>query len=288
MNDPDERDSEPGLLALLPRLSVPEEASDPHAEMPRRKRTKSTPDWQSPVLDDVAPEACREDRVDLLMKISEMRENVPEGCSIGVFQRPDKTYFAIYVAAEKEPRGRAKKVTHKKKPVGDHIKKTRKARQSQQQLMREEGARLAAAIAATAPGGAASKDAVVDAPPFPAPVPAPSGMGRGKGLMYADQDVLGMGRRVYGDTIPLVENPTHSGVIAIPDTCACPCGCKSTETPAKSARLDMTSKKRACNSCTLNQGRRMKACWDKQDESVKRRIMEEEEGGAASAEAMAG
>ena len=279
MHDSGENGGQRGLLALLPHLSGDAEESDHPPEMPRRKRIKSTPDARAAVLENVAPEASRKDRTELLMKICTMRDVVPEGCSIGVFQRPDKTYFAIYVSAEPEPRGREKKRAKKDTPNGNPVKKARKARPTQQQLMREEAAQLADAIAATAPGCAAPKDAVV----VPTPAPAPCGLGRGKGLMFSTQDVFGMSRRVYGDTMPLVENPTPSGVIAIPDACACPCGCTSTETPAKSARLDLTSKKRACNSCTLNQSRRMKACWIMQDEDVKRRTMEGE--GAGSAEA---
>jgi hypothetical protein len=276
VHEHDERSDERGLLALLPHLSAPAGASDDVPETPLQKRIKSTSDSRCPVLENVAPEASREERIKLLVKICEMRDTVPEGCSIAVFQRPDKTYFAIYVSCETEAKGRglAKKTAM--------VKKTRKSRPTQQQVMRDESSRLAVAIAATAPGCAAPKDAepAVVAPPSP---PAPSGLGRGKGLMFANLDVLGMSRRVYGDTIPLVENPTPSGVIALPDTCACPCGCENTETPAKSARLDLSSKKRACNSCTINQGRRLKACWDKQDEAVKSRIMEEAGAGATGA-----
>jgi hypothetical protein len=280
IHEHEERGHERDLLALLPHLSgSADDAEQPPEDMPPRKRIKSTPDSRCPVLENVAPDASREERVELLMKIIDMRKNVPDGCSIVVFQRPDKTYVAIYAASESATRKRVKKSAEKDQVNDKTVKKTRKTRPSQQQLMREEAAQLADAIAATAPGCVAPKNAesVVEAPP----PPAPCGLGRGKGLMFANQDVLGMSRRVYGDTIPLVENPTPSGVIIIPDACACPCGCKSTESPAKSARLDLTSKKRACNICTLNQGRRMKACWDMQDEEVKRRIMEEEGAGAA-------
>ena len=288
MHDHEDCGRKRDLLALLPHLSgSAEDAEHPPEDMPARKRIKSTSDRRCPVLENVAPGASHRERVELLTKIIDLRGNVPEGCSIAVFQRPDKTYFAIYVAADDAADDAAlkqvKKRSKKAKQNGDKTVKKSKARPSQQQIMREEAAQLADAIAATAPGCVAPKTAepVAAAPP---PPPAPCGLGRGKGLMFANQDVLGQSRRVYGDTIPLVENPTPSGVILIPDACACPCGCKSTGTPAKSARLDLTSKKRACNSCTLNQGRKMKACWDKQDEDVKRRIMEEVEV-AGSAEA---
>lgn len=281
LHDNEDRGCERDPLALLPHLpGYAEDVEHPPEDMLPRKRTKSAPDSRCPVLENVAPDAPHEERVELLMKIRDMWEHIPEGCSIAVFQRPDKTYFAIYVASDDAAPKPVKKRAKKDKKNGDRPVKKSKVRQTQQQLMREEAAQLADAIAATAPGCAAPKPAepaVAD----PSPPPAPCGLGRGKGLMFANQDVLGMSRRVYGDTIPLVENPTPSGVIQIPDMCACPCGCKSTETPAKSARLDLTSKKRACNSCTLNQGRRMKACWDMQDEEVKRRIIQESNAGAA-------
>lgn len=296
MHDLDKHGRYKGLLGLLPHLSVPQWGASPPSppgsgggcggrsppsdsledtpENPRRTVIACLPEVHSPVPENVAPGASREERIALSKKICDMWEKIPEECSIGVFQRPDKTYFAIYVPTKKEPR--LKKGAKKEKPAGKPVKKTRKTGQSQQQLMREMNSQLASAIAATAPGCAAPKDAVVEPPPLADPAPTPVGLGRGKGLMYANIDLLGMSRRVYGDTIPLVENPTPSGVISIPDGCACPCGCKNTESPAKSARLDLTSKRRTCNSCAAHQGRRKKACWENQAEDVKRRIMAEE------------
>jgi hypothetical protein len=51
--------------------------------------------------------------------------------------------------------------------------------------------------------------------------------------------------------------------------CPCPCGCKNTETPKAAYRKDLTSKKYVCNTCGLNQFRRIKDCWHKQPETVK-------------------
>lgn len=270
------------LLALLPRLSgAAEDVEYPPEDAPLRKRIKSSTPGSFPVLEKVAPDSTREERVELLMKIITMKKE-REGASIAVFQKPDKTYFALYVASDDAAPKPAKKRAKKTEQNGDKPVKKTKKRPSQHQIMREDDEKLSDLIATSEAGRVAAKDAEpVVAAPSP---PAVHGLGRGKGLMFANLDVLGMSRRAFGDTIPLVENPTPSGVIALPETCACPCGCKNTETPAKSARLDLTSRKRACNTCTMNQQKKMKACWDKQDEEVKRRRTEE--GGAGAAEEM--
>jgi hypothetical protein len=283
MHDHEDRGRKGDLLALLPHLSgSAEDVEYPPEDAPLQKRITSTPHSRCSVLENVAPDATREERIELLMKIIKMREE-RKGSSIAVFQKPDKTYFALYVASEDAAPKHAKKRAKKAEQNGDKTVKKTKKRPSQQQIMREDAEKLSDLIATSEAGRVAPKDAepVVVAPS----PPAAHGLGRGKGLMFACLDVLGMSRRGFGDTIPLVENPTPSGVIALPDACACPCGCTNTETPAKSARLDLTSKKRACNTCTMNQQKKMKACWDKQDEEVKRRRMEE--GGAGAAEEMA-